>query len=289
MALWFMDAINGNDANDGKSSHLAVATGPYAWSAVGTDYGGLTVAATFYASISENDVIYAEDADDPAIAAWFKVLTKSSGDTVAMQRVSGSESNDFSNVVHLYSTGPVKTIAKLLTLASPGDYGYSRNPSGTLMQVYPEEDPVSELVAAALKTKLETITVANGYTMDIGTVLRPASIYVPIPDDLQVVMRQPADRIAEDSATMYEHHKQEFELFLMMRCGETDTVPIDTYANRFHAAVRKALRADVSLGGVVVDLDVGDLQQVESEESIATYMLSVVATYRHADTDPYSA
>lgn len=282
MALWFLDSTNGDDANDGKGS-VATSFGVKTLSYIGGIY--TIVDATVAGQVATGDVIYITSATVPAQAAWWEVVDEL-GDIVTLELFSGTWVES-SRTDAVSASGPVETMAQLLTLIASGDRAYSVVRQGELVQIYPE--PISELVALALKETLETITLTNGYAFDIGTVIRPTSLTVPILADKQVVMRQPADRIADAAAAMFEHHKQEFELFLMIRVGETDTVALDTYANRFHAAVRKALTADVTLGGACIDLAVGDLEMVDSDDAIATYALDVTATYRHEDDDPYPA
>lgn len=295
MALWFLDSTNGDDAYDGEQT--ALMTGVTDKTALGLTYSSpiyrIKMASEADAELLEvqrlagRDIIHVSKASDPTNHCWLKIAGIV-GDIVGCSRFT-AEGDDISAEasVDIIGTGPVKTITKLLTLIASGDRAYSIVWQGGLAQIYPE--PISELVALALKETLETITLTNGYAFDIGTVIRPTSLTVPILADKQVVMRQPADRIADEAAAMFEHHKQEFELFLMIRVGETDTVALDTYANRFHAAVRKALTADVTLGGACIDLAVGDLEMVDSDDAIATYALDVTATYRHEDDDPYPA
>lgn len=292
MAIWFLDTTNGNDANDGRQSiALSGTVASLTFAAISQS---LLVNVTIYHQILVGNMLYLSKTTDPSVFCWARVsaktiITPGPLYILTLVWVAGDAFGDLGSTVDIDGTGPVKTLSKLQSLMVPSDTGYSVPSPLPVITVWPTSEPVSELAALALKAQLETITISNGYTIDIGEILRPAAIYVPIPADKQVIMRQPADRIADESAGMCEHHKQEFELCLMMRCSESDTVAIDTHANRFHAAVRKALLADWTLSGTTIDVQVGDLEQVESEEAIACYALTVVLTYRHADTNPYPA
>ena len=104
--------------------------------------------------------------------------------------------------------------------------------------------PIVEQIAQAAKTRLETITKANGYQQNV-TVVRPTRTGGFVPDHLLIVLVQDNPTLLGDleGANSMKEWRQPFLAQCLVRTSDENTEPVDTTIN--------ALRADVEMALIV--------------------------------------
>jgi len=151
--------------------------------------------------------------------------------------------------------------------------------------------PIVEQIAEEIKATVETVTIANGYELDIGDVVRPTRTGITAtPDNYGVILLQldPArgdlDNPGNPPALSW---RQPFALDLCVRPSDTVTTPIDRLINIFSAEVVKAIMADVTRGGLAIDTHLDELQFMRASDGTyegVTMFIEVI--YRVAENDP---
>ncbi len=119
-------------------------------------------------------------------------------------------------------------------------------------------EPIVEQIAANIETALLTVTIANGYQVDIAGVVRPAQFALETvsPKNLLAVIMQ-TDAMIDDSKHLPTVHNpdgrnlvhwiQPFAISLFIQTSEkADPIePADKLINRFRASAEKALMQDL--------------------------------------------
>jgi hypothetical protein len=151
--------------------------------------------------------------------------------------------------------------------------------------------PIIETFAAALKTRLETITTGSDYNYSPTVVRR-----VKRSDDpahLQIRILQP-DREPVEGAEDRSEWIQPFQIRLVVMPPDGDAVPLDTYRNLFAADVEKCLDIDAqpawwsTIAGIVqCTLDGPFSFDEEADYDGCEFILN--CHYRHVRGDPFTA
>ena len=169
-------------------------------------------------------------------------------------------------------------------------------------------EPIVEQIAAAVETRLLTVTIANGYQVDIAGVLRPTQLGLDsiAPRPLLAMMLQ-IDPYLDDSKNHPKglgpdigppliHWVQPWAIALFVQTSEraTPPLPADTLINRFRASVEKALMVDPGWGATPTtalayrtDL-VPPIYFPETEGGFVGCSVILEAGYRTLETDPYT-
>lgn len=151
-------------------------------------------------------------------------------------------------------------------------------------------EPIIERIAQALEAVLRGVTVAAGYQIQVGDVIRPdrrGNYRAPM--HLECVLGQESSRLAADQTCGLENWETDFAIDLCLRPSDGQGC-YDTLANLGAADLRKALMVDRRLGGAigVVDLTVGPPEKLtELEGSYGGIGITVTVAYRTAEGDPY--
>jgi len=155
--------------------------------------------------------------------------------------------------------------------------------------------PIVEQIAAAVKTKLATISKANGYETDVVEVVRPTRLGGGTtkwlqPRDKLIVLIQ--DDPQEAEVTQNQARKtwiQPFGAMCFVRPSDASTTPVDTIINAFRADVEKAVMTDRNWSGLAIDTEVWAPEGFIDEKNIAFEGVTVAFAikYRTLYEDPY--
>ena len=155
----------------------------------------------------------------------------------------------------------------------------------------PETLSVKEKITAAVATALEAITVANGYQIDVGEVVRPRRTgenYAPAGYGIAVIQD------AAERATEYDEQSNPpiigwrlaISCDCVLRLSEKSTTPMDKALNQFEAAVQKCLMSEQTFGGLVILTELGPTQY-SAGNGVEGVTVWAHLTYRVSDDDPY--
>lgn len=103
--------------------------------------------------------------------------------------------------------------------------------------------PVVERIARVLISRIESVTLDNGYNQDVGEVIRPKRDDDGTPDSYKVVVNQ-LDRTEEQRLSgnpVAIEYKQPFQLLLYVRPSDHEDIEIDALINLFESDVMKAI------------------------------------------------
>lgn len=144
-------------------------------------------------------------------------------------------------------------------------------------------EPVIELIAEEIKTRLETI--------DCVTVTRPKRINDEPTGDRVITLTQGARSM--NSAIGYVSNPpvigfdQIFVITAEVRPSELDETPIETIQDRFEAEIRSAICGVAdwhTFGSRAVNSDIGAVRVVRDMENVSLQM-DLLVQYRHPEND----
>jgi len=156
--------------------------------------------------------------------------------------------------------------------------------------------PVVERIAQAIKTRLGTVTTANGYQVQLAEVVRPLRRGEYIPRDKLCVLEQEDPFDAPDAeyihgATPARIWVQPFVVTLFVQPDETDTTPVDTRVNLIRSEVERCLMsADLTWGNLAYEHThlAGASYFDSSDGSFSGVQITLEVTYRVPENDPYT-
>lgn len=147
-----------------------------------------------------------------------------------------------------------------------------------------------EQVLAALVTRLETITTANGYETEVASVQRYDETNDYLLGAPQIVMVQLDTDY--DQTESYGEVRADMQVLLELRLGNYDPAERETQVNAFLADVQKCLAPLVgtALEDLVYDLRWSRAQRflIGSDQAAAGATLAVTLFTRLDRDDPYS-
>ena len=153
-------------------------------------------------------------------------------------------------------------------------------------------DCIRETIAQKIATRLGTVTTANGYAVELGTVTRPLRRGLDqVPEHLGVILEQgQAERVEAGGAALgTEHWQQAWTAIVVLRPPDGSDTSWSGWVNAVEAAVRKAFYKDRTLGGYAITLVVGAPGDVLAEDgSWEGTEIDVIVEYRTDEDDPYS-
>jgi len=155
--------------------------------------------------------------------------------------------------------------------------------------------PIVEQIAAAVKTQLETVTVANGYQQSVAGVERPTRLGGFTPEDLLIILEQGGAEVDEENSAPGNPRRvawrQTFVVTLIAQPPDDSAVPVETTLNTFRADVEKAIMADPSWGGLALSTMSDLAEPIPPEFTDGAYealAVQFVVTYRTPEDDPYT-
>lgn len=157
--------------------------------------------------------------------------------------------------------------------------------------------PVPERIAEVIKTRLETITIANGYTFDIVSVDRPKRFGTDWrPRNMSAVIVQGSDNENEEQthpgnppAIGYD---TEFSIHAFVIESDYSEETFETQVNEFVTAIKKAVVAGSNywgqFGGLSLFAEWGRVQPYYSEDGDNQgAVVPLTVTYRVSERDPF--
>lgn len=157
-------------------------------------------------------------------------------------------------------------------------------------------EPISEQIAAKVKTRLELITTGNGYSLTASDVARPTRLGGFKPDDFLVLVNQGDiernDELSHPGNPPATAWDMPFEIQAFLRTSEKSTVPVGTWKNRFWADIVKALNDDTAWytwDGLAINSVIGTIEEITNTETgDSGVMVPLTVTFRTDETDPYT-
>lgn len=152
---------------------------------------------------------------------------------------------------------------------------------------------VREQITRAIATQLKTITVANGYEIDVAEVHRPRRTgerYAPQAYGIGLLQgdcqrAEDEDFVGNPGAIGW---RASYPIDLIIRQSETDADPMDELLNTFEADVQKALMADVTWGGLAIRSELGASEYPAGGDGVEGVTVWLYVIYRVSETDPYT-
>lgn len=146
---------------------------------------------------------------------------------------------------------------------------------------------ILEQIAQALKTRLETVTAANGYTVTLSSVKRPTKFGNWTPEHLVCLLTQ-EDPQPEESTFDADHRACVFLAHVGVSDSDDSDEPIDTLLNGLAGDLEKAIFAERKLGGLAENIEILGPQKWQ-EKGFVGITLRFRVSYRHAKGDPFTA
>lgn len=157
---------------------------------------------------------------------------------------------------------------------------------------------IPEQIAVKVKARLEQITTANGYELDVAEVVRPTRLGGFRPQDKQLVITQETitrvNELSHPGNPPAIARNLPLKIAGALRASETDTTPSDTQKNQFWADVLKAL-GDVASGdwtkwdGLAIDSRVDDVEDsTQDDGSSDGFYVILNVIFRTDETNLYN-
>jgi len=154
-------------------------------------------------------------------------------------------------------------------------------------------EPVLELIAQAVETQAQTITVANGYLTDVGDAIRRHRRGDREQLGEQILVSQGERRKPETEVDGKTCWVQPFHLDLVLRPGEDEETIVDTLVNRFVADVEKCFPEVSSpswwAAGITAHRVIGPVALADSLAGCEGARMTIEIDYRTAYGNPYTA
>ena len=154
----------------------------------------------------------------------------------------------------------------------------------------PDELPLVEQIARAVKTILEGVTIANGYAVDVVEVVRPTRFGGFKPRHGLIVLEQDDWGVA-DGGSPHQVVRRTLPMQAQYFCKPSDgsADPIGYLLNMAEADIEKALVADRKLGGLAQHLAIMAPETFMTPDgAFEGRSVNFEVTYRHAANDPYT-
>ena len=155
--------------------------------------------------------------------------------------------------------------------------------------------PVVELIAQAIATRLETVTTANGYEVDVNTVHRPVRLGLPTALEAYDIVLQQDDPTLDEALAGGDSGMlqwlQPFSVQFFVRPSETSTDPVDGVVNVFRSDIEQALLSSDSwwASGMIETAIAGVQGIITDDGQYEGGELTFAVLYRVDRTDPYTA
>jgi hypothetical protein len=148
--------------------------------------------------------------------------------------------------------------------------------------------PIVELIAQNIKTTLDGVTIANGYSNTLIVERRKQNGNEPIRDCLAILFQ--GDPTADENGP---HQRIEWTMpFHVLLCAvlpDTSTTSIDARLNSLRADAEKALVASPNRGGYAIDTTIRDPQTATNKNGdVQAVLVTAEVKFRTMRSDPYS-
>lgn len=150
-------------------------------------------------------------------------------------------------------------------------------------------DTILEQIADAIVTQLQDITVANGYEVDINSVIRETRSTRPSPvhHDLVLIQGERTRSRDHDSAGATAWRSR-FIITAFVILSDEDTSSIDEAQNQLSGSIEKALMENVQWADLAIDTELEEVVPFGVEDGSADgIVIEFDVIYRVAETDPY--
>ncbi len=150
-------------------------------------------------------------------------------------------------------------------------------------------ETVRERILVNIKTTLEGITIANGYSFDFtAETVQRWSMHGNKLVDLPAVIISPGNEEEKSLPNNFEECVLSVYLDVFFVTEENDAVSTDTYLNRLQGDMKKAILQDHTRGGEAIDTDVLGTTPFETTEGqpYAGIIMELGIRYRHLRFDP---
>ena len=157
--------------------------------------------------------------------------------------------------------------------------------------------PINEQIIAVIKTRLESITVANAYQENVPSVDRPIRNRGINPRNNQITVvkgdEEKDEALSHDGNPPAIAWNMPVEIRGILKTNETDNAFIDTLANQLGADIMKAVTAYSAwwnFGGLAINAAFESIEKYIADDGGANGVLVPLrVTYRVSETDPYTA
>ena len=162
-------------------------------------------------------------------------------------------------------------------------------------------DTVIERIAIEIITRLETITIANGYLFTVTDVVRPDRLGTSFTPDNYLIVVTKKDSAYNDELTHPGNppaiaFDTTFEIACMVRESDKEESSIATTTNTVMAAAMKSIVTGATdpivwyqMAGNSINCNWGDISPFsQSDGSHAGGTISLIVTHRQSENDPYT-
>ena len=148
--------------------------------------------------------------------------------------------------------------------------------------------PIIEQIAQAIKTRLESVTVANSYETGVVEVVRPTRVGEYVPRDAIIVLTQDNPAKGDDNQNqLHSQWTQPFYADYHCKPSDRSTVPIETTINAARSDIEKAIMTDGTFGGLAL-YSIIQAPVLDVFDDFATVTVVIDVVYRTLETNPYS-
>lgn len=152
--------------------------------------------------------------------------------------------------------------------------------------------PIKEQIVQAVAAALATISVKNGYQVNVTEVQRPRITGEGFaPENLGIAIYQCADEAADDYNKCGNPaaigRTLSIRLDLILRLSEKDARPMQQVLNFMESDVRKAVMQDPQWGGLAIDTRLGDSEYFGESTGAEGIAQMIEIAYCVSLNDPY--
>lgn len=153
-----------------------------------------------------------------------------------------------------------------------------------------DDVPIVEQIAQAILSRLDSISVSNGYSFDIVNAVRPTRFNGYSPEHLMLVLEQgDPDVDYENSEFGFIAWSQPFFIHCFVRPADTSSVVTDTIINTLRSDVEKAIMIDPTWSGLASGTFVQSPQGWSYPDgSFEGVTVNVEVKYKTLSGDPFS-
>ena len=156
--------------------------------------------------------------------------------------------------------------------------------------------PIPELIAAVLQTRLQQVTIANGYETNVSLVVRPAPTSDIMPADNQIIISngdlarlKEMDCGGNPPAYAYQ---QSYSINAVLRPSEKSSTPAATLQNKITADIVKAITAGAAwwqMGGNAIQTSWEEISPYDDTKGAASGVrFDLVVVFRCDASNPYN-
>ncbi len=154
---------------------------------------------------------------------------------------------------------------------------------------------IPELIAQVIQTRLQQISVANGYETNVSEVVRPTRNDKAQPKDNQIFLTTGSDSRAEEFDCQGNPpafgYRQEYEINAVIRESEKSNVPSSKLQSTLRSDILKSIvqgGAWWQMGGNSIQTEFSNVEMYNAPDgSSAGIRVGLTVIYRADSTNPY--